>query len=421
MKGRFFSAALLITALLTGCPTRFVGDSDGGTGGSGTGAAGAGGHSGRGGNGTGGAATGGAPSATGGSQAGSGGTANVGGQVGAVGTGGTGGHAGVGGNGPGGAGGRGGTGGAASGGHNGTGGLATGGMSGSGGTATGGVNGTGGMATGGISGTGGMAGASGGTPGTGGSVQKSSLGASCSSGTTCQSGFCADGVCCDSACDKTCEQCGSNGVCGMPATDSACSPVSCPQSTACKSYGTSTLTTNLCKARGTCKTDSDCPVQYTAARTPCSGSAPNQMLCDGAGACKQPTVLCGTVASCPTSPGSCEITNSTGSAADPADSTNCSSDNGPACSGTFRYCVSIGCDGPSDCPSGTVCCWVWGGGQSSSCTQAQNCTSGPFSTAYVMCDPASGGSDCPSGQTCSGDFSGTGIFGTYGSSYHYCK
>ncbi len=280
------------------------------------------------------------------------------------------------------------------------------------------VSGTGGtssQAGAGGTGAGGAGGSSGGSGG-----NRSGLGVACSARTDCQSGFCVDGVCCDSACDGVCEQCSSAGVCTMPATDSACAPVSCPQSTACKTYTSSTLSTNLCKSQGECKTPSDCPSQYTAVRTPCGGTAPDQMLCDGAGSCKQPTVLCGAAASCPTMPGSCEIVGQGGTQALPAVSISCTtSDSG--CGSANAYCVNITCDGSSDCPTGTVCCWVSGGGQSSTCTAATNCTSGPYTTASIMCEPTLGNADCPSGLTCSGDFGGTAIFGGSGSSYHYCR
>lgn len=264
-----------------------------------------------------------------------------------------------------------------------------------------------------MAGVGGLAGS--GPTGSGG---KAGLGTPCSSAAACASGFCADGVCCDSACDGVCEQCGSNGVCAMPATDLACSPVSCPQSTACKTYPAS-LSTNLCKSLGACKTSSDCPVQNTAARTPCAGTAPNQMLCDGLGSCKQPTVLCGAVASCPTMPGSCEIV-APGDFTNPPTSTSCTTDPGGSCAAT-GYCVSITCDDPGDCPTGTVCCWYWAGYQESVCTTASNCMDGAMFSAHTMCDPASGNADCPSGKTCSADYGGTAIFGSYGSRYHSCQ
>ena len=307
-----------------------------------------------------------------------------------------------------GTGGAGGTGAAA-----GTGGVA--GRGGAGGNAAGGRGGSGG--SGGSAGAGGNAGA-GGTAGATGSGGKAGLGTSCSSGTTCMSGNCANGVCCDSPCNSVCEHCGSDGLCAMPATDAACTAVSCPQSTACKTYPSS-LTTNLCKARGACKTSNDCPVQYTAARTPCSGAAPNQSLCDGLGACKQPTVRCGASPSCPSMPGGCVI-GSAGDFSTPASSTSCTTDATLACPAS-GYCVLISCDDPSDCPAGSVCCWYWAGYQQSLCTTASSCVDGTMYSAHTMCDPANGNADCPSGKTCTGDYSGAAIFGSYGSSYHDCR
>jgi hypothetical protein len=144
------------------------------------------------------------------------------------------------------------------------------------------------------------------------------------------------------------------------------------------------------------------------------------MLCDGAGSCKQPTVKCGATASCPTMPGTCEILNTNGTFSSPATSTSCTTDPGPACSGS-GYCVSLACDDPSDCPTGTVCCWYWAGSQESVCTSAANCVNGTMSSAYTMCDPVLGNTDCPSGTTCSGDYSTYAIFGSSGANYHRCK
>src|SRR5690606_10265305 len=49
------------------------------------------------------------------------------------------------------------------------------------------------------------------------------LGAACSSGAECASGYCVDGVCCDGACTGQCEACnvaGSLGTCSpVPAGD----------------------------------------------------------------------------------------------------------------------------------------------------------------------------------------------------------
>jgi formylglycine-generating enzyme required for sulfatase activity len=44
---------------------------------------------------------------------------------------------------------------------------------------------------------------------------KHASGASCSAGIECQSGFCADGVCCNTACDGECETCAAPGLLGV--------------------------------------------------------------------------------------------------------------------------------------------------------------------------------------------------------------
>ncbi len=399
------ASALLVLPLLAGCPTRTVYDSDGGSGGSSSaGVGGIGGKAGAAGNfgstgGIGGEGTGG-PQATGGAAAGTAGNVNSGGQ--------------------------GGSGGAEN--LAGRGGADAGGAVGSGGHAGGGGVGSGGRAaTGGASGRAAQepAGPEAAGPGRAAGPEAAArpgLGAACSAANACQSGFCVDGVCCDSACNGTCASSAARTESAeCQRLIQAARPSAVPRARRAKRTANSTLTTNLCKSRGACKTAGDCPVQYTAARTPCAGTAPNQMLCDGAGSCKQPTVLCGAVASCPSMPGRCEMTNSTGDASTPADSVSCTTESGPGCSGTYHYCVSVSCDGPSDCPIGTVCCWIWAGGQDSSCKAPQDCVSGTYSTAIVMCEPALGNTDCPAGTTCSGAYSDSVIFGSYGSSYHYCK
>jgi hypothetical protein len=164
---------------------------------------------------------GGSPGAGGGGGTG-GSVGGSGGGAGTAGSGGTGGSAGTGGNG--GAGGRAGTGGnAGAGGRAGTGGNAgaggragTGGSAGTGGGAGAGGNpGTGGGAgAGGNAGTGGSAGAGGraGMGGSAGATGNKGNGAGCGAPNECASGFCKDGVCCNSSCDSACQSC-STGKC----------------------------------------------------------------------------------------------------------------------------------------------------------------------------------------------------------------
>jgi len=156
-----------------------------------------------------------------GGDGGAGGETSNGGSVGAGGRGGDGG-AGSGGIGQGGVSGKPGSGGsgnagvsgtAGGGGRGGVGGSASGGRGGSGSGGRGGTTGsagTGGTASGGTTGTGGGAGTSGGgRGGTGGTLDQ---GDACANAGQCRTGFCKDGVCCNTACTDACESCGG-GTC----------------------------------------------------------------------------------------------------------------------------------------------------------------------------------------------------------------
>ncbi|NNB89235.1 hypothetical protein HJC10_36085 [Corallococcus exiguus] len=72
---------------------------------------------------------------------------------------------------------------------------------------------------------------------------KQENGGTCTSGRDCYSGECADGVCCDSACDGACDACdlaGSEGVCSVAPQGAACADDDNP------------CTTDACDAAGTC-------------------------------------------------------------------------------------------------------------------------------------------------------------------------
>jgi hypothetical protein len=61
-------------------------------------------------------------------------------------------------------------------------------------------------------------------------------GGACSLGTNCVSGICTDNVCCESACDGTCERCGSTGVCTR-VTSGADPDRECPGDEVCDGAG----------------------------------------------------------------------------------------------------------------------------------------------------------------------------------------
>ncbi len=121
------------------------------------------------------------------------------------------------------------------------------------------------------------------------SCGKGGQGATCSSPDECQSGFCAQGVCCDSACNTACKSCvaGMLGVCSNVATGAN------DPSGMCAVQASSTCGTNgKCEA-GAC--------QRWGSGTPCKPatcpSTSNQFTplstCDGSGTCvTPPTTAC---------------------------------------------------------------------------------------------------------------------------------
>ena len=113
-------------------------------------------------------------------------------------------------------------------------------------------------------------------------------GNACVTGTDCASGFCTDGVCCDTACNGTCQACsaakkgnGANGVCGAIVMgndpDNECPPG-----------------TGICGLPGGCNGAGACA--YPSAATQCapascaSGTlATPATFCDGLGSCPAPS------------------------------------------------------------------------------------------------------------------------------------
>jgi hypothetical protein len=144
-----------------------------------------------------------------------------------------------------------------------------------------------------------------------GGVVPSSANASCTIAAQCASGFCVDGVCCDAACDGSCESCAQTGKVGTcapvkNASDDGCGGDSiCDAASACRTaLGKACTTSNECASDscvdGVCCGSTVCgecqscavpgsegtcaPVaKYTDdADTKCSGVG----TCDGVGGCR---------------------------------------------------------------------------------------------------------------------------------------
>src|SRR6185369_882869 len=141
------------------------------------------------------------------------------------------------------------------------------------------------------------------------------LGASCSRTAECESGFCADGVCCNLACDGacvTCNQPGKMGQClpviaGAPDPHEACKPEapdSCglsgrcngaggcakhPAGTICKEgscSGGAQVTASVCDGNGSCRAGSSVScAPFTCAGSICSDSCTRDADCVAGNVC----------------------------------------------------------------------------------------------------------------------------------------
>ncbi|MGZ3448248.1 MAG: Kelch repeat-containing protein [Polyangiales bacterium] len=126
-------------------------------------------------------------------------------------------------------------------------------------------------------------------------------GEKCPGDLPCRSGFCVDGVCCDTACDGQCQACdrsGAVGTCGPVVgaphgTRMACTPASactggsfqpaaaCDGSGACKAPAAMACGNYACAAdsgcKSTCATEADCATGFACVGTSC---VPRSAKCD---------------------------------------------------------------------------------------------------------------------------------------------
>jgi|GEM_PF-2682793 len=223
------------------------------------------------------------------------------------------------------------------------------------------------------------------------------LGTSCGSGIQCASGFCANGVCCDSACNGGCQACSAAGACSVK-----------PAASVCRSAA------GACDVAETCDgTSPTCPVDGLAlAATVCrakNGACDVEETCSGAAATCPADALSAATTACRPSAGPCDVAEvCTGtSAACPGDVLKAP---GVFCRINTGLCdVAEACDGatagcPADAfsPPGITCRPANG-----TCDVAEACagTSGDCppdlsATSAVVCRSAA--SECDVAETCTG-------------------
>ncbi len=206
-------------------------------------------------------------------------------------------------------------------------------------------------------------------------IQKLANGGACAAGSNCQSAFCVDGVCCDTACNGTCQACtkalkgsGTDGVCGNAAVGQD-PHADCPDNGA-----------GSCQFDGTCNGVGACRL-YASGTTcgvgSCSGNVAKAKICNGLGSC----------------------------GLDP-NGTDCTpyACVGGACKGT---CATNADCAPGDFCKGTAC--VAKLAQGAACSAAAECVSNHCADG-VCCD-----SDCNGTcQACTKALKGAGADGTCG-------
>ena len=271
------------------------------------------------------------------------------------------------------------------------------------------------------------------------SFEAPAFAAACTSASQCGSGFCVDGVCCNTACGGgAADDCQACAVAAGGATDGICGPSVLGR--LCRAA------TDLCDAAEVCNgTKLTCPADKVAAKTvvcraaaggcdlddKCDGLAkscpanafrPNTYTCRAkAGSCDVVDKCTGTSADCPADAfapsttscrakaGPCDVAETcTGAAADcPADTllaagTVCRAASGPCdatetCNGTATAC-------PTDAllAAGSVCRDPAGGCDiAETCSgSAKSCPANKFLVKGAVCRPAAG--SCDLAETCAG-------------------
>ncbi len=227
------------------------------------------------------------------------------------------------------------------------------------------------------------------------SCGKKPIGGTCTLTTDCMSGFCAQGICCATACTGTCQSC------AVPGKEGTCSPVPAGQDplAQCTDQGAaSCMTDGACNGAGACElyvAGTTC-----AAQTCSTGTYTQARTCNGTGTCQVGTTsLCGTY-NCDTN-NTCRTTCTM--ASDCATGYVC---NSGVCSKKLNAAV---CTAGTECQSGQcqqgVCC-------ASSCTgTCRSCalpgTVGTCTLAAPTTDPLNqcadaGATSCGTDGTCDG-------------------
>jgi hypothetical protein len=227
-------------------------------------------------------------------------------------------------------------------------------------------------------------------------------GAACSISSQCSSGFCVDGVCCNSACNGLCQVCNLTGNLG------SCAYIAANSDPSDECAGTGTCG-GTCNGAGACQFPSlglACVVPNDGAGT-CNGlgtCVPNTLLgnglaCTSASQCQSGYCVDGVCCNS-TCGGLCQACNLAGSVGACANIPN-SQDPANECAGAFT------CNGAGGCTTSTSCTADAQCNDNSPCT-VDACVSGLCANtpktcgSGLVCDPVNGNCVLPSAVTCYG-------------------
>jgi hypothetical protein len=224
------------------------------------------------------------------------------------------------------------------------------------------------------------------------SVEVDDGGVACTASSECSSGFCVDGVCCDSACDGACE------ACDLPSSLGACVPTpngSAPRGKrpACGDGACAGTCGGVDRTK--CTNLPDATITCAAATCADATHAASARSCDGAGTCGATTsVDCGKYV-CDTSSAICRT----------ACATNADCATGYGCDGGTcrKHVLGASCSSGFDCESGAcfdgTCC------ATSACEAGLRCDLGDKRGTCAKPN----GAACTTGGVCASGFCVDGV------------
>jgi hypothetical protein len=226
-------------------------------------------------------------------------------------------------------------------------------------------------------------------------------GSPCSKDDRCASGFCVDGVCCDSRCEGTCRSC------ALPTSPGTCATAPSGQDPRASCAAAVAACSGTCDGSGGCAYPD---ATQECAPPSCAAGMLSRSRCDGKGGCGATSVTCGGYA-CTAAGDACKTT-CTSAATDCTGTFQCvgnscvnqlpnGSDcgtNDKACAST--HCVDGVCCGDASCPTCKACNVSGKLGACSAVTDGTTCGAATCAAGSTSTPTCTSGSCAPVAATC---------------------